>query len=94
MKKLKDNKVFLFPVILILISLVMLPLLPDEIPMQFQMDGEVSWYLSKYLAIWIIPAVECLLILRYRNMEKNKIYVILALLTIVPCILGIFVMLA
>ena len=81
MKNLKKYIVFIFPVILIFLSVLCLPLLPAQIPIQFRMNGEVTSTLSKYLAIWILPSIECLLIIRYKKNKKIFLYLFLLFLS-------------
>ena len=81
MKNLKEYIVFIFPVILIFLSVLCLPLLPAQIPIQFRMNGEVTSTLSKYLAIWILPSIECLLIIRYKKNKKIFLYLFLLFLS-------------
>lgn len=52
----KDLVILLLPVI---IMLLLTPILPDQIPMQFNLKGEVNWYLPKQLAFLLgfIPYV-------------------------------------
>lgn len=61
---------FLIPVVLIVFSLCLYPWLPDQIPMQFELDGEASWTLPKLYGIWIMPILEIMLLLMNKDTEK------------------------
>lgn len=52
----KELGILLIPV---LIMVLLIPVLPDRIPMQFGMDGSVNWYLDKRLSflIGLLPYV-------------------------------------
>lgn len=54
----KELGILLIPV---LIMVLLIPVLPDRIPMQFSMDGSVNWYLDKRLSflIGLLPYVVC-----------------------------------
>jgi hypothetical protein len=66
LKKL-DLLVLIIP---ILIILLLFPILPDKIPMQFRLNGSVGWYLDKRYSFLIgfLPIV----ILKYYQ-YKHKI---------------------
>lgn len=49
-KWIKPALIFAVPVIIIL---VLTPLFPERIPMQFNMKGEVNWYLDRQFA-WVL----------------------------------------
>lgn len=56
--KFKDPKfilMFAF-VICTICTILLLPMLPNELPMQFGSDGGVNWTLPKYIGILIMPA--------------------------------------
>ena len=40
----KDLLILIIPVI---ISVLLIPILPDKIPMQWSLEGTVNWYLDK-----------------------------------------------
>lgn len=52
----KDLLILVMPMI---VMFLLTPLLPDQIPMQFNLQGGVSWYLPKQLAflLGVIPYV-------------------------------------
>ncbi len=49
----KDILILVIPVI---ISILLIPVLPDKIPMQWDLRGNVNWYLDKKLS-FIIGAI-------------------------------------
>lgn len=87
MKYDKNHQAFLIPILSLAIAIGLLPYLPPKIPMQFQMNGEVTWAVSKYIAIWILPVIECVLILYKRHEPiKSKLYVYVIALSILQFI--------
>ncbi|MDD3348807.1 MAG: DUF1648 domain-containing protein [Bacilli bacterium] len=52
----KDLLILVIPVI---IMFIIMPFLPDKIPMQWNLEGEVNWYLDKELSflLGLIPFV-------------------------------------
>ena len=52
----KDLLILIIPVI---IMILLIPVLPDKIPMQWSLNGEVNWYLDKKLSflIGMVPFV-------------------------------------
>ena len=46
----KDLLILIVPLI---ISIILIPVLPDKIPMQWSLDGSVNWYLDKKLSFLI-----------------------------------------
>lgn len=46
----KDILILVIPVI---IMLLLLPVLPDKLPMQWNLNGDVNWYLDKKLSFLI-----------------------------------------
>ena len=46
----KDLLILIVP---LLISILLIPVLPDKIPMQWSLDGSVNWYLDKKLSFLI-----------------------------------------
>ena len=80
----KDHLIFLIPIGLILISLILYPWLPEEIPMQFEADGSSSWTLPKMYAIWTMPLLEIVLLFMSRAQgKKTQAIMIVVLLTII-----------
>ena len=64
--KLKDWLILLIPVAVV--ALVMLiPAVPDKIPMQFNASGEATWHLSK----WIFPVFGLIPFLIYSKYKKK-----------------------
>lgn len=68
---LKKYWVYAIPAGLLIVSLLLYPHLPDELPMQFSFSGEVSRTMNKGLAIWCIPIVEFMLLL-YTDIKDNR----------------------
>lgn len=79
----KKNLWYIFPVILMIISLVLYPKLPDDIPMQFNIQGEANWTLPKMFGLWIMPCLQIVLLLWNRKKENHSIGIVIVLLTIV-----------
>ena len=79
----KKNLWYIFPVILMIISLVLYPKLPNEIPMQFNIQGEANWTLPKMFGLWIMPCLQIVLLLWNRKKENHSIGIVIVLLTIV-----------
>ena len=52
----KDLLILIIPLI---ISIVLIPVLPDKIPMQWSLKGDVNWYLDKKFSfiIGIFPFI-------------------------------------
>ncbi|MBZ9689257.1 DUF1648 domain-containing protein [Clostridium estertheticum] len=52
----KDILILIIPVV---ISILLIPVLPDKIPMQWSLNGTVNWYLDKKFSfiIGIFPFV-------------------------------------
>lgn len=48
---------FVIVLLMFIISAVLLAFLPDAIPMQWQMDGTVSYTLPSYIGVWAIPII-------------------------------------
>lgn len=46
----KDILILIIPIVLMLL---LLPVLPDKIPMQWNINGDVNWYLDKKLSFLI-----------------------------------------
>ena len=51
---LKKYGAYGIPVCLLLVSLLLYPRLPNELPMQFSLSGEVNRTMNKEFAIWCI----------------------------------------
>ena len=49
---LKKYGAYGIPVCLLLVSLLLYPRLPNELPMQFSLSGEVNRTMNKEFAIW------------------------------------------
>jgi uncharacterized membrane protein len=52
-------------------SLIMLPFLPAELPMQWNASGGVNYSLPKMIAVWVFPAL--MLALNLIRRKQNKI---------------------
>lgn len=63
--KLKDWLVLIIPVAVIVL-IMLIPAIPDKIPMQFNMNGEANWYLPKWI-FPIIGVIPFLIYLKYRK---------------------------
>jgi uncharacterized membrane protein len=52
----KDILILIIPVI---IMIILIPFLPDQIPMQWNSNGDVNWYLDKRLSflLGLIPFI-------------------------------------
>ena len=74
-----------------ILSLLLYPRLPNELPMQFSLSGEVNRTMNKEFAIWCIPVLEAV-ILMYTDRTDNRIagLAIAILLTIIQ--LGIMLL--
>lgn len=79
----KKNIWYIFPVILLIVSLVLYPKLPDDIPMQFNIHGEANWTLPKMFGLWIMPCMQMLLLLYDRKKENHSIGLVIVVLTII-----------
>lgn len=79
----KKNIWFIFPVILLFVSLVLYPKLPDDIPMQFNIHGEANWTLPKMIGLWIMPCLQMVLLLYDRKKENHSIGLVIVVLTII-----------
>lgn len=79
----KKNIWFIFPVILMIISLVLYPKLPDDIPMQFNIHGEANWTLPKMIGLWIMPCLQLVLLLWNRKKENNSTPLVIILLSMI-----------
>ncbi|MDT2757196.1 DUF1648 domain-containing protein [Enterococcus asini] len=51
----------------VILALVFLFLLPDQVPMQWAMDGSVNYTLPKYLAVLVMPVITAFLVARGWN---------------------------
>lgn len=51
----------------VVLALVFLFLLPDQVPMQWAMDGSVNYTLPKYLAVLVMPVITAFLVARGWN---------------------------
>ena len=76
----KKNIWFLCPIVLIIISLILYPRLPEDIPMQFNIHGEANWTLPKMIGLWIMPCLQIVLLLWNRNKENNNAGLVVVLL--------------
>lgn len=79
----KKNIWFIFPVILMIISLVLYPKLPDDIPMQFNIHGDANWTLPKMFGLWIMPCLQLALFLWNRKKENNSTPLVIVLLSMI-----------
>lgn len=79
----KKNIWYIFPVILLIVSLVLYPKLPDDIPMQFNIHGEANWTLPKMFGLWIMPCLQMVLLLYDRKKENHSIGLVIVVLTII-----------
>lgn len=55
--------VVIFPIVQILITLFVYNQLPNDLPMQVSMSGEVNWTLPKIFGAWLLPAVSAAVML-------------------------------
>ena len=79
----KKNIWYIFPVILLIVSLVLYPKLPDDIPMQFNIHGDANWTLPKMFGLWIMPCLQMVLLLYGRKKENHSIGLVIVVLTII-----------
>lgn len=79
----KKNIWYIFPVILLIVSLVLYPKLPDDIPMQFNIHGEANWTLPKMFGLWIMPCLQMVLLLYDCKKENHSIGLVIVVLTII-----------
>lgn len=79
----KKNIWYIFPVILLIVSLVLYPKLPDDIPMQFNIHGEANWTLPKMFGLWIMPCLQMVLLLYDRKKENHSIGLVIVLLSMI-----------
>lgn len=79
----KKNIWYIFPVILLIVSLVLYPKLPDDIPMQFNIHVEANWTLPKMFGLWIMPCLQMVLLLYDRKKENHSIGLVIVVLTII-----------
>ena len=88
---LKKYGAYGIPVCLLLVSLLLYSRLPNELPMQFSLSGEVNRTMNKEFAIWCIPVLEAVILL-YTDCRDNRIagLAITILLTIIQ--LGIMLL--
>lgn len=63
----KEVLILLVPV---LIMILLIPVLPDKIPMQFGADGSVNWYLDKRLS-FLIGLLPYVVYKSYRIKHRN-----------------------
>lgn len=63
--KLKDWLILFVPIAVIAI-IILFPFIPDKIPMQWNLSGEVIWYLPKWL-FPLIGALPFVIYVRYRK---------------------------
>lgn len=47
----------ILPIIEIMITIVVYPNLPNNVPMQFSFSGQVNWSLPKIYGAWFFPAI-------------------------------------
>ena len=88
---LKKYGAYGIPVCLLLVSLLLYQRLPNELPMQFSLSGEVNRTMNKEFSIWCIPVLEAVILL-YTDCTDNRIagLAIAILLTIIQ--LGIMLL--
>ena len=79
----KKNIWYLFPIVLMIISLILYPKLPDDIPMQFNMQGEANWTLPKMIGLWMMPCLQIVLLLWNRKKENNSTPFVIVLLSMI-----------
>lgn len=63
MKKIYDPR-FLIKIVFmitVIVTLCLLPFLPNDLPMQFSNSGEVNWTMPKYFGVLLLPAIMILL---------------------------------
>lgn len=85
MTYLKKYGIFLIPVLLLIVSLCFYPHLPQDLPMQFSIDGSANWTLPKQVGILVFPIIQTLLILYYQHVpEKKEVgYIIILVMCII-----------
>lgn len=71
------KKLWLIPIALLLISAVLYPFLPSDIPMQFSISGEANWTLPKVYAILILPFIEGIILVTHQKPESRTQVLIL-----------------
>ena len=58
-------------IVMIITTLLLFPMLPDNLPMQFGSDGGVNWSLPKIIGVCIIPLLT-LFMITYRNDQQQS----------------------
>ena len=64
----KDLLILLIPVI---IMILLIPVLPDKIPMQFSSNGSVNWYMDKRLS-FLIGLLPFIIYKSYKSKHDQK----------------------
>ena len=68
--KLSKNELLVL-IIPVVVAILLIPILPDKIPMQFDMHGNVNWYLDKKFS-FIIGLLPFVIFKSYRIKHKSK----------------------
>ncbi len=65
----KDLLILVVPMI---VMFLLTPLLPDQIPMQFNLQGDVNWYLPKQLA-FLLGAIPYVIYLGMKRKQQKRL---------------------
>lgn len=65
----KDLLILVVPMI---VMFLLTPLLPDQIPMQFNLQGHVNWYLPKQLA-FLLGAIPYVIYLGIKRKQQKRL---------------------
>ena len=79
MEKIKENWSLFIPVIVVIVSMLALPWLPNSIPLKVSATGEAGFEVSKMIVILILPLFQYG-ILFYNWQRRNRVQTITALL--------------
>lgn len=86
MNKSKYNGIVIALFVLTLIYMVYLyPKLPNDLPMQFSMSGEVNWTLPKLLGLFMSLGIELILIVSYLVKKENEMSTFM--ITVLVCLI-------
>jgi uncharacterized membrane protein len=58
-------------IIPVIVAILLIPVLPDKIPMQFDLYGNVNWYLDKKFS-FVIGLLPFVIYKSYRKKHRNK----------------------
>ena len=79
MSKVKENWSLFIPVIVILVSMLALPWLPNRIPLQVSANGEVGLQVPSLVVILILPLLQYVIVF-YNWQRRNRVQTITILL--------------